>query len=353
MSDSTLSEPSPSVLEKENLDLKEIIETAFQITAHLDVENIVKTVALSLYAKFQTHPFTFLLPGGADEESFQIFTYRGIKKDDVPLTLPSLAPLLAYLDKDEYSQVPFSSFAEAFPDKTVVEAFRALSVDVIVPLRTDKGVFGAALLPRHRELRAYDLQEIECIARIMRFASIAIENAYLFHQATTDRMTGLFSHHSFEKELEDEMKRARRYGSQFSLVMFDIDHFKVFNDSYGHVQGDRIIREISKITTRSIRQVDYPARYGGEEFAIILPSVDIEGASVVAERLRARVEEFPFPSSSQGSPLHVTISLGIAEFDPERDITILDMVGDSDKALYQSKQAGRNRVTVCAHCLKS
>jgi two-component system cell cycle response regulator len=344
---------SDSLLEKENLDLKEIIETAFQITAHLDVESIVKTVALSLYAKFQTHPFTFILPGGVDEEAISVFTYRGIKKDEVPVSLPSLAPLLAYLDKDEYSQVPFASFAEAFSDKAVVEAFRSLSVEVIVPLRTDKGVFGVALLPRHRESRAYDLQEIETIARIMRFAAIAIENAYLFHQATTDRMTGLFSHHSFEKELEDEMKRARRYGSQFSLVMFDIDHFKKFNDSYGHVQGDRIIREIAKIATRSIRQVDYPARYGGEEFTVILPSVDIEGASVVAERLRTRVEEHPFPSSTQGHPLHVTISVGIAEFDPERDITILDMVGDSDKALYLSKQAGRNRVTACPHCRKA
>jgi diguanylate cyclase (GGDEF)-like protein len=350
MSDRIPAPLPPSELEKENQDLKEIIETAFQITGRLDVESIVKTVAFSLYAKFQTQPFTFLLPGGQDEETIEVFTYRGMKKDETPTILPSLAPLLSHLDKDEYSQIPFDSFAGVFPDKTVVDAFRALSVEVIVPLRTDKGVFGVALLPRHREGRAYDMQEIETIARIMRFAAIAIENAHLFHQATTDRMTGLFSHHSFEKELEDEMRRARRYGSRFSLMMFDIDHFKAFNDTYGHVQGDRIIEEIARITRRSIRQVDYPARYGGEEFMVILPAVDIAGAAVAAERLRARVEECPFPSPAHSQPLHVTVSVGIAEFDPKHDLTILDMVGDSDKAMYLSKQTGRNRVSACPHC---
>ena len=94
-------------------------------------------------------------------------------------------------------------------------------------------------------------QDIQYITRIVRFASIAIENASLFRQATTDRMTGLFSHHFFEKTLDEELERARRYKSTFSLVMFDIDHFKKFNDAYGHLQGDRIIREIARQLTAS------------------------------------------------------------------------------------------------------
>ncbi len=105
-------------------------------------------------------------------------------------------------------------------------------------------------------------------------------------------MTGLFSHHFFEKTLDEELERARRYKSTFCLLMFDIDHFKDFNDIYGHLQGDRIIREIARQLARSIRQVDFPARYGGEEFAIILPAVDIKGAVVVAERIRKKDRDF-------------------------------------------------------------
>jgi diguanylate cyclase (GGDEF)-like protein len=130
--------------------------------------------------------------------------------------------------------------------------------------------------------------------------------------------------------------------------MFDIDHFKKFNDTYGHLQGDRIIREIAKLLCKSIRQVDFPARYGGEEFALILPAVDVKGALVVAERLRKRVETFGFPSSDGGAPLHVTISVGVTEFDPESAYAPSEIIREADRALYQSKENGRNKVTVSA-----
>ena len=335
-------------LERENQDLKEIIEIAFQITAQLEIENIIKNVVWSLISKFQTETVTVALPGEIDETAVQVFFYRGLKKEDRGLSLPSLQPLLAFLDKDEYSQVPFSYLRESFPDKDVVNRLAKLSIDVIVPLRTDKGAIGILLLPRPATGAPYGLVDIQYITRIVRFASIAIENGSLFRQATTDRMTGLFPHHFFEKNLDEELERARRYKATFSLVMFDIDHFKKFNDTYGHLQGDRIIREIARLLRKSIRQVDFPARYGGEEFAVILPAVDIKGALVVAERLRKRVEAFNFTSLDGGGPLHVTISLGVTEFDAESAYASSEIVREADRALYQSKEHGRNRVTISA-----
>jgi diguanylate cyclase (GGDEF)-like protein len=334
--------------DKENQDLKEIIEIAFQITAQLDVETIIKNVVWSFVAKFQTETVTFVLPGAIDENTAQVISYRGVKKEEKSAPFPSILPVLAFLDKDEYSQIPFSYFRDNYADPTVKERMEKLATDVIVPLRTDKGSIGILLLPKSGKGQSYGLQEIQYITRIVRFASIAIENASLFRQATTDRMTGLFSHHFFEKTLDEELERARRYKSTFSLVMFDIDHFKVFNDTYGHLQGDRIIREIAKLTTKSIRQVDFPARYGGEEFAVILPAVDLKGALVVAERLRKRVEGFSFPGSDGKQPLHVTISIGVTEFDPESSYAPSEIIRDADRALYQSKEKGRNRVTVSA-----
>jgi two-component system cell cycle response regulator len=345
MSSGLVDELQEVPLDRENQDLKEIIEIAFQITAQLEVENVIKNVAWSFVSKFQTESVTFVLPGDIDETAVQIISYRGIKREEAGFTLPSIMPVLAFLDKDEYSQIPFSYFRDNYPDRAVVVRMEALAVDVIVPLRTDKGAIGLLLLPRTGTGQPYAVQDMHYITRIVRFASIAIENASLFRQATSDRMTGLFSHHFFEKNLEEELERARRYKSTFSLVMFDIDQF---NDTYGHLQGDRIIREIAKLLTKSIRQVDFPARYGGEEFAVILPAVDVKGALVVAERLRKRVDEYGFPSSDGKAALHVTISVGVTEFNPESAYAPTEIIREADRALYQSKEHGRNRVTVSA-----
>ena len=157
-------------------------------------------------------------------------------------------------------------------------------------------------------------------------------------------MTKLFSHHFFQKNLEEEIARAHRYGATFSLIMLDIDHFKKFNDTYGHLQGDVIIKEIANIMRHSVRSIDLTARYGGEEFAVVLPEVDIRGAAVVAERLRGGVESFAFPGEEE--PLHVTISVGVAEFKPDRMRSSSQLIAEADKALYQSKEMGRNRVTL-------
>ncbi len=346
MSSGLVDELQEVPLDRENQDLKEILEIAFQITAQLEIENVIKNVVWSFVSKYQIETATFALPGDMDESAVQVISYKGVKKEDLGFSLPSLQPVFAFLDKDEYSQIPFSYFRENFPDKDVVDRMEKLGTEVIVPLRTDKGSIGILLLPPTGTGQAYGLSEVQYITRIVRFASIAIENASLFRQATTDRMTGLFSHHFFEKTLDEELERARRYKSTFSLVMFDIDHFKIFNDTYGHLQGDRIIREIARLLCKSIRQVDFPARYGGEEFAVILPAVDTKGALVVAERLRKRVEGFAFPSSDGGQPLHVTISVGVTEFDPESAYAPTEIIREADRALYQSKENGRNRVTI-------
>jgi diguanylate cyclase (GGDEF)-like protein len=330
-------------LDRENQDLKEIIEIAFQITAQLEVENIAKNVAWSLASRFSCESVTFLLAGDAEDSPPRVVCHRGVRLEETPPVLPPITQMLAFLEKDEYSQVTFQYFRENFADRGFTAALEALAGGMIVPLRTDKGVIGALVLGKTGSPTG--LAEVQYITRIARFAAIAIENANLFRQATTDRMTGLYSHHFFEKTLEEEMERARRYKATFSLVMFDIDYFKKFNDTYGHVQGDQIIKEIARLLTQSVRQVDFPARYGGEEFAVILPSVEARGALVVAERLRKRVETHEFPGEK--SPLHVTISVGVAEFDQEGTYAASEIVREADKALYQSKERGRNRVT-CA-----
>jgi diguanylate cyclase (GGDEF)-like protein len=331
-------------LELGNQDLKEIIEIASQITAQLDIENIIRNVVLSFVAKFQPATVTCILPNELDENLPNLYHFKGLKQVKLDLQIPLFDAVLSFLGENEYNQISFSYFKENFDDAQLVQQFEIIRPDIIVPLRTDKGVGGLILLPSKQEGGSYTLLDIQYITQIIRFASIAIENANLYWQATTDRMTKLFSHHYFQQALEEEIARAHRYGTTLSLIMFDIDHFKKFNDTYGHLQGDMIIKEIANILRASVRTIDFTARYGGEEFVVILPEVQAKGAAVVAERIRKTIETFSF--KGEEGPLYVTVSIGVAAFKPARMRSASQLIAEADKALYQSKEMGRNRVTV-------
>jgi diguanylate cyclase (GGDEF)-like protein len=328
-----------------NQELKEILEIASQLTAQLDVESIVKNVVLSLYARFQPPTLTFLLANDLDAGVFTLYHYQGLKKKNLKLSSATIQALITFLSHHEFNQLSFQYAEDNFPEPGLLEELKKLHPDIIIPLRTDKGVTGLILLPR---LTAdYTLLDIQYITQLVRFAAIALENANLYWQATMDRMTRLYSHHFFEKALDDEIRRAMRYQSVFSLMMLDIDHFKGLNDTYGHLQGDIVIKEIAALLKNSVRNIDLTARYGGEEFAIILPEVSARGAKVVAERVRQKIAAHSFPGDP--NPLHVTISIGVAEYSPKSVRSPSQIVAQADQALYQSKEFGRNRVTVYRH----
>jgi len=161
--------------------------------------------------------------------------------------------------------------------------------------------------------------------------------------AVTDSLTGLFNHAYFLKALEREVKRAKRYGLRVSLVMLDLDDFKEVNDTRGHREGDRVLVKTAGIILESLRESDVGARYGGEEFAMVLPDTDRNGAHVVAERVRDRVEQHFHRSKKR----NVTISGGIACF-PDDATDVEALLQKADEALYSSKSHGKNRITLVA-----
>ena len=165
----------------------------------------------------------------------------------------------------------------------------------------------------------------------------------LYKMCITDGLTGLITHSYFEFLLDKEIERAKRYKNPFSIVMFDVDHFKSFNDTYGHPVGDRVLKAISKTVKDLLRKVDVVARYGGEEFSIILPETDISGAMVISEKLRKAVEMLEF--IHEGHPLKITISMGVAGFTDD-SMLVSDIIKKADDAMYNSKTFGRNRVSL-------
>jgi two-component system cell cycle response regulator len=172
-----------------------------------------------------------------------------------------------------------------------------------------------------------------------RQAELAIANATLCEQVSTDRMTSLKNHHAFYEELDRAYSLATRHNLAMSLILLDIDHFKSYNDTYGHLAGDQVLRDVAAILTTNARDHDFVARYGGEEFAIIVPMATASQALAIGERLRSCIEAGPWPQRP------ITASFGIASWTASV-VTAADIVDRADIALYCSKGAGRNRCTL-------
>jgi diguanylate cyclase (GGDEF)-like protein len=168
-------------------------------------------------------------------------------------------------------------------------------------------------------------------------------NEGLLRFAFTDYLTGLRTRGYFEQQLELEFKRAERKQQKFALLMIDIDHFKILNDTFGHHVGDQLLRDVTSILMKDMREVDTVARYGGEEFVIILPETTQTGAVFVAQRLRRAVDQAKFFAGSPHSVQHLTISIGVAVYDTDAQFK-RDLIEFADAALYSAKHEGRNLV---------
>jgi len=169
-------------------------------------------------------------------------------------------------------------------------------------------------------------------------AHVKILSAKLSKIAYTDSLTHIYNRLHFAHFLDIEIDKAKRYGSKFSIIFFDLDHFKKVNDNYGHLIGDEVLEEITKIVSKANRSADIFARYGGEEFIILTPETDISGALIQAERLRNEIEKYEFEKIG-----HLTSSFGVTEFNVEKD-SVETLLDRADKALYLAKEYGRNRV---------
>lgn len=190
----------------------------------------------------------------------------------------------------------------------------------------------------------FDSSDGNLLVSLAALIARSIENSQLYNLAITDGLTGLFIKRYFQDRLDDFISQAQRYKLKFSLIYADIDHFKKVNDTYGHVQGDMVIKCTAKTLLLEARDnIDLVARIGGEEFAVILPETDQEGAAAFAQRVRKRVEHKLAQES--GLPGRVTMSFGVATF-PRNGKTSKELVLAADQALYKSKEGGRNQVNV-------
>jgi len=190
----------------------------------------------------------------------------------------------------------------------------------------------------------YKTTELQYIHNLLSFVSKAVQNNLHYERTLRDVKTGLYNNGFFMTRLSEEIARTTRNSSQSSVIIIDVDKFKNFNDTYGHIAGDKVLETLAVTIKQGIRLTDVASRFGGEEFTVLLPETEGNTAWFVAERLRKMVElmkiiwDPPLPS--------VTISLGIFTFDGSTRLSPEEIVERADTAMYQSKQTGRNKSTI-------
>ena len=195
------------------------------------------------------------------------------------------------------------------------------------------------------------LVRLKSLLRIKRLHDQLQEKVDLLEQAKerlrelaiTDGLTGIYNHRYFKQFLAKEIIRTNRHNTKVSLAMIDIDHFKHYNDSHGHVAGDKILQQMAKLMAQNLRSIDVAARYGGEEFVAVLPQTDAHAAKIVAEKLRMLIENSQFEKEESQPNSKITISVGIATY-PDNSKDLEGLINSADQRLYAAKAQGRNKV---------
>ncbi len=195
---------------------------------------------------------------------------------------------------------------------------------------------------RERDLYARELQVIRDLYK-GKMKEIEVTKQESLRLSYTDDLTGIYNHRFFVEQLGREVERHRRYSTPLSLLMIDIDYFKHYNDTHGHLAGDEVLKVIAFLIKRGVRQTDIVARYGGEEFSAILTNTGRNGAFEIAERVRRNVADTRFPNENDQPNKDLTVSVGVATISSSIS-TLTDLIREADHALYRAKKAGRNRI---------
>lgn len=226
---------------------------------------------------------------------------------------------------------------------TVLEKIRQMYYPPMVLVMTGYGSTDVAIEAMKRGAADFIMKPVEPDLLDIRIRKVMDERRAQ-RLAITDGLTGLYNRRYFEERLDEEIHRSRRYDRPMSIIMIDIDFFKQFNDTCGHLKGDDVLRQLSHILQDHSRETDITARYGGEEFVMILPETSLESSRMLGERIRQAVDKAVFEGEEQIPATKITVSVGVSCLtDDEGGYDALER---ADRALYKSKQAGKNLVTV-------
>lgn len=309
-----------------NREIAVLLDIANRLSKTIDIEELKHIVIGIVRDTSEADEITIVFPNG--DKGCRIITWDRSKNEIVRKKISEGDPLLRITD---------SWLNGGLEREDVSEDGK----QVYTPIA--KGDTRLALIALKRIDRPFDLEERKLNATICNFMAMAFENARLYTIAITDELTHLFTQRHFRHCIDRAFLKFEKYGEKIAFLMLDIDNFKKINDTYGHMTGDSVLKEVARRILYSVRDSDLVFRYGGEEFTVILPSTDVSGGESVAERIRRNIEGSVFEKEKQD--LRVTISIGVSTC-PDHAQTARDLIISADKALYEAKASGKNRVVI-------
>ena len=333
--------------EKQIFDLNQLLEISKSLNSTLDYHNLVESILFICMGQLKVLKAGLFARKDIDRQ--HLYLHRSLSgfelDEDVDYVIPENHSLLRYF-QDNFRAHDYQELVHACPATYDLPAITSLNPCLIVPLRSKSAINGVLVLNEPIEGSRISNDQRRYVEDIAHLAGIAVHNAFLYEITTTDMMTKLKLRHYLIDALQDHMVHVRQGSYRLSAIMVDIDHFKHLNDTYGHVCGDAVIRQVAQTLLDTVRQTDIAARYGGEEFVLLLPESSIESATEIAERVRHTIASTAFIYNQH--KLSLTVSLGVAEFLPGTDTSTQGFIDRVDSAMYESKRAGRNQVTIAA-----
>lgn len=335
--------------EKRIYDLNQLLELSRSLCSTLEYSTLIESILYTCMCQMHVMGAGVFVLDDLDSNSFNLSSnHTGIDLDhSISYTLEQTNPLVQYLSKQS-STSTIESIRRDLGNEIDIKELESLKPTLIIPLFHKNHMNGILILGERldigegTEYSEYDKTQIIAIASL---AAVAINNASLLEKASTDMMTHLKLKYFFYNVLTDKLDLSISQNQNLAILMFDIDFFKKFNDTWGHACGDFVLKTVAKIIKNSTREQDIASRYGGEEFTLMLPNTSKEDALAVAERIRSEIEKTDF--CYEGQHMKVTISIGCSLYDSKENpvSSPKELVEQADKALYVSKRNGRNRVS--------
>ncbi|MFO7730017.1 MAG: diguanylate cyclase DgcA [Spirochaetia bacterium] len=331
-------------LEKEVFDLRQLLEISKSLSSNLDYHTLLDSIIYICMGQMGVTQAAIFSRDNLEIPGLKLMrNLEGFTLDTSRSYIISTESTLGnYLVDNPVCYTP-EELSGLIDDPRSLETLQSLSPTLIVPLVAGQQLMGLIVLGERIHGDSYSKEDKNYLLDIAHFASIAIHNAVLFEMSTTDIMTLLKLRHYFFTILEKRIQHLAHSNTRLAVIMADIDFFKHVNDTYGHQTGDEVIKSISSIIRDNLRTNDIGARFGGEEFIILLYNTGEQQAYEIAERLRLKVSQTNYEDVGCTEVIH--ISLGVVEYNPNRDCSAQDIIRRVDKALYYSKENGRNRTT--------
>jgi len=330
-------------LDMEIHNYKNLLAIGLDIFNRTSIDEIMDATVYQISDHFLPSFIAFLWKPIQTREDITIKAFKNYKPVDLHLHVNCITPFETFF-RQYPKPINFEQLAFQLNNDDAVRPYLNVKTEIAVPILGPFGLYGLILVGKKILDEKYSPDELFFLQQLMSFVSQAIKNHLHYEHSLRDVKTGLYNHGFFLARLTEEITRTKRNGYNSSIIVMDVDTFKSFNDSFGHLAGDKVLETLAQMIKQGVRADDIPSRFGGEEFTVLLPHTDKVTVWNVAERLRTSIAEMKVPWTV---PLpQVTISVGIYTFDQNTSADVNNIIRRADEALYISKERGRNCCTM-------